>query len=129
MIIALGFSRTNTLASKIIRLFTKSQVSHVYVRVFDKFFKVSLILHSDWGGVQFDLAEKFDMENQAIEEFIINDARLDAAIAKNLWHLGNGYAYIRLINWAWAIILKRWIVRKIKDPIMDPSKLVCTDFA
>jgi hypothetical protein len=129
MIIALGFSRTNAWLSKTIRFFTGGQVSHVYIRVFDKFFKVPLILHSDWGGVQFDLAEKFDMENIAIEEYIIDSPALDDAMRKNLWHLGKGYAYIKLFNWTWAIILKRWFVRKVKDPIMDPSKLVCVDFA
>jgi len=126
--IAIGFSRTNNLPSKIIRFFIKSPISHAYVRIYDKFLKTSLILHSDWGGVQFDLAEKFDMENIAIEEYIINDNRFDDAIRKNLWHLGKGYAYIKLINWAWAIIIKRWFIRKVKDPITKPSKLICSDF-
>lgn len=128
MKLAIGFSRTNHLPSKLIRLFIKSPISHTYIRVYDRFFKVPLILHSDWGGVQFDLAEKFDIENIAIEEYIINDERLDDAIRKNLWHLGKGYAYVKLANWAWAIILKRWFVRKIKDPGQNPSKLICTDF-
>lgn len=128
MKIAIGFSRTNYLPSRLIRLFIKSPISHTYVRVYDKFFKVPFILHSDWGGVQFDLAEKFDIENIAIEEYIVDDARLDDAIRKNLWHLGKGYAYVKLANWAWAIIFKRWFVRKVKDPGVNPSKLICTDF-
>lgn len=128
MRISLGFSRTNNFPSRAIRWFTKSHISHVYIRVYDRFFKAPFILSSDWGGVQFDLAEKFDMENIAVEEYIIDDPRLDDAIRKNFWHLGKGYAYVKLFNWAWAIILKRWVVRKVKDPATNPTKLICVDY-
>jgi len=129
MKIALGFSRTNTLVSKSIRWFTKSQVSHVYIRVYDLTFKTYFILHSDMPGVVIDLAERFDMENTVLEEYIISDPRLDEAIRKNLWHLGKKYDYLKIVNLAWAIILKRWFVRKIKDPIVSPKALICVDFA
>ena len=128
MRVAIGFSRTNSIMSRLIRLFTKGSISHVYVRYYDKTFKVPLILHSDWGGVQFDLAEKFDMENIAVEEHILDDPKLEEAIRKNLWHLGKGYAYVKLWNWAWIIVLKRWFIRKVKDPVVNPKKLICTDF-
>lgn len=128
MRLAFGFSRTNNLPSRLIRFFIKSPISHTYVRVYDKFFKVPLILHSDFGGVQIVLAEKFDIENIAIEEYIIDDFRMDDAVKSNLWHLGKGYSYVKLVNWAWAIILKRWFVRKMTDPSENPAKLICTDF-
>jgi hypothetical protein len=128
MKIALGFSRTNNLPSKLIRLFTKGQVSHTYLRIYDTFFQQYFVLHADWDGVKIELADKFDLENNAIEEFIINDKRLNDAIRKGLWHLGKKYDYIKLFNWAWAIIFKRWIVRKVKDPVVDPKKLICVDF-
>ena len=93
MKIVVGFSTTNSLISKIIRSFTKSEVSHSYIRVYDEFLKTPLILHADWGGVMFSHAEKFDIENRAAEEFIIDDTRLDCSIKKNLWHLGKKYHY------------------------------------
>jgi len=124
----LGFSKTNSIYSKIIRFLDGGEISHVYLRIFDEFFGVWLIIHSDWGGVQVDLAEKFDLENITTEEYEIEDEDLHYAIVKNLWHLGKGYSYIKLFNWTWAIIFKRWFVRKIKDPITDPKKLICVDF-
>lgn len=128
MKISVGFSRTNTLISKLIRFFIKGPISHVYIRFYDKTLKSPLILHSDFSGVQIDLADKFDIENVAIEEFVIEDPKLDDAIRKNLWHLGKKYSYVKLWNWAWIIIFKRWFVRKVKDPALDPKKLICTDF-
>lgn len=128
MRIAVGFSWTNTLVSKGIRWFTKSQVSHVYIRVYDSTFKTYFILHSDMPGVVFTLAEQFDKENTVIEEYIISDPRLDEALRKNLWHLGKKYDYVKIVNLAWAIILKRWFVRKIKNPEISPKSLICVDF-
>lgn len=128
MKVALGFSRTNNLPSKLIRWFTKSQVSHTYLRLYVPTFKRYFVLHADWDGVKFELAEKFDTENIVIKEYIINDKRLDDAIVKNLWYIGRRYDYVKLFNWAWAIMLKRWIVRKVKDPSADPKKLICVDF-
>ena len=129
MRIALGFSRTNNLPSRMIRWFTRSQISHTYIRLYIPTFRKHFILHADWDGVKFDLAEKFEIENIILEEYIVDDSRLDASIIKNLWHLGKKYDYIKLFNWAWAIILKRWFIRKVKDPVIDPKKLICTDFA
>ena len=75
-----------------------------------------------------DLAEKFFIDNIPIEEFEVDDKRLDEAVKKNMWHLGKKYDYYKLFNWAWSIMLKRWFVRKMKDPLKSPKKLICVDF-
>jgi hypothetical protein len=128
MKIAVGFSRTNFFPSKAIRFFTNSPISHTYIRYYDKTLKTYKILHSDFGGVQFTLAERFDAENIATYEYIIDDPRLTSAICKNLWHLQKGYNYKRIWSWMWLIIFKRWFVRKIKDPKENPKSLICVDF-
>ena len=128
MKVAVGFSKTNFLPSKSIRLFTKAQISHTYIRFYDRTLKTYLILHSDFGGVQFSLADRFDAENIAVYEYIISDSRLDDSIRKNLWHLEKGYSYKRIWSWMWLIILKRWFVRKLKAPTTSPKSLICVDF-
>jgi len=128
MKLAIGFSRTDFLPSKLIRFFIKSPISHTYTRFYDKTLKTYLILHSDFGGIQLDLSEKFDSENIATYEYIIDDPKLDDALRKNLWWLGKGYNYKRIFSWMWAIILKRWFVRKIKNPKVSPKSLICVDF-
>lgn len=128
MKIAVGFSTTNTFFAKAVRFFTNSTISHTYIRFYDKTLKAHMILHSDFGGVQFSLAERFDAENVSMYEYVINDPRIESAITKNLWHLDKKYHYRKIWSWMWLIILKRWFVRKIKDPIENPKKLICTDF-
>lgn len=128
MRIAVGFSATNTLFSRAIRFFTNSTISHTYIRFYDKTLKAYMILHSDFGGVQFSLAERFDAENVSMFEYIINDSCLDDSLRKNLWHLDKRYHYRKIWSWMWLIILKRWFVRKVKAPLLDPKKVLCTDF-
>lgn len=130
MKLAIGFSTTNTFFAKAVRFFTNSTISHVYIRFYDKTLRTYLILHSDFGGVQFSLAERFDAQNVSMYEYIIDDPRLDKALVDNLWHLEKKYHYRRILEWMWLIILKRWIVRKIKEPLpnRNPKKLICTDF-
>lgn len=128
MKISIGFSTTKNIPSRLIRWWTKSHVSHTYIRIYDSFFQQYFVLHADWDGVKIQLAEKFDLENIALEEFVINDKRLNDAVRKNLWHIGKKYDYMKLVNLAWAIMLRRWIVRKFKDPGIEPKKLYCVDF-
>ena len=98
------------------------------MKVFDQTFGTHLVVHSDWDGVQFDLFEKFAIKNFTVEEYEVDDQRLDDAVKKNLWHLGKSYNFKKLFNFAWAIIFKRWFVRKIKDPTSDVKQLICVDF-
>lgn len=128
MRLSICFSTTNAFYSKIIRWLTGGSASHVYIRFFDQTLGTEMILHSDMPGVVFNLAEEFKIKNFTIEEYEIDDPRLDQAVKNNLWFLGKSYDYYKLINWAWIIIFKRWFVRKIKDPSKDPKKIVCVDY-
>lgn len=128
MKIKVGFSTTNTFYSKIIRWITKGNVSHVYIKLYDETLGTDIILHSDMPGVVIGLDEIFRIKNFTVEEYEIEDDRLNKAIKDNLWHLGKSYHYFKLIDWAIFIIFKRWLVRKIKDPITNPKKLICVDF-
>ena len=128
MKISLCYSTTNALYSKVIRWITKANVSHVYIRFYDETLGTDMILHSDMPGVVFNMAEIFSIKNFTTEEYEIEDERLKEAIKNNLWHLGKSYHYFKLIDWAVFIIFKRWLVRKIKNPVSNPKKLICVDF-
>lgn len=128
MKITVGFSTTKAIYSRIIRWFTNSPISHVYIRVYNETFGTDLILHSDMPGTIISLAEAFDITNFTTETYEIEDERLKEAIKDNLWHLGKGYHYFKLVDWSLFIILKRWLVRKVKKPITNPKKLICVDF-
>lgn len=107
---------------------TKATVSHVYIKFFDQTLGTEMILHSDMPGVVFNLAEEFKIKNFTVEEYEIEDSKLDQAIKNNLWFLGKKYDYYKLVDWAWAIVLRRWFVRKVKNPVSNPKKIICSDF-
>lgn len=126
--VSICFSTTNSLPSKVIRWLTKANISHSYLKVYDQTFGTNLVLHADFDGIQIDLFDKFSINNFTVVEYEIDDPRLDEAIKKNLWYLGKSYDYKKLFNFAWAVIFKRWFIRKIKDPISNPRSLICVDF-
>jgi hypothetical protein len=128
MKIRVGFSTTNGLLSKTIRWFTgNADVSHCYIRIYDEYLQVPLILHADWIGVIFEHAELFDKNNLVIEEYEIDDARLRVGLRKNLRLLKKSYDWKDIISWALALKFHRWFKRKLKDPISDPIKIICVN--
>lgn len=87
-----------------------------------------MILHADWPGVVFLDANVFDSDNIAIVEFEFDDPRLGKSLRKHLRFLGRKYDGWKLWNWAWTIMLRRWIKQKLETPIEDPKKIICVDF-
>ncbi len=129
MKIRVGFSTTNSWISRTIRWFIESKVSHTYIRFYDEFLGVELIMHADWDGVVIEDAELFEKQNTVIEEFEFEDPRFKASLRKNLRLLRKKYDYWNIAHWAWIITFKRWAKIKIKNPIDDPKKIWCVDFS
>lgn len=129
MKIRVGFSRTNTILSKLIRWFTDSQISHTYIRIYDDFVGVPIVLHADkHPGVCIIHGPLFDIENEVYTEYEIDSDLLDGSIKKNFALLGLKYDRWNLFSWAWVLTFKRWMEKKIENPIEDPKKLICVDF-
>ena len=126
MKIRIGFSRTDTFISKAIRWFLGANISHTYIRYHDEFMDLNYVVHADWPGVLPVLADRFDKENISVEEYEFEIPK--SALKRNLRLLGNRYDYLAIFGWAWTITLRRWIKKKIENPIEDPKKLICVDF-
>jgi hypothetical protein len=128
MKIAVGFSTTTLLVSRIIRWVTSSDISHSYIRFYDATLGVDIVCHADFPGVVIVPTSKFDSENIAIEEFEIDDARLNTSIRKNMRLIGKRYPRRKLIAWIPFVLFKKWLKRKVKNPLDDPDGLICVDF-
>jgi hypothetical protein len=89
---------------------------------------MNLIAHADLPGVIIEDADEFDKQNKVIEEFEIDDERLRPILTKNLKLLKRKYDWWNIAHWAWIIAWKRWIKRKIHNPVEDPKKLICVQF-
>ncbi len=125
MKIAVGFSTSGMWFSKIIRACTRSKVSHCYIRIHDEFLKTTLILHVEQ-TVRVHRAQEFDQENMAIQEYIVDDDRLDESIVHNLRHLNKKF------NWwdwfGWFPLIKKWAKTKVKAPTHSFKKMICVDY-
>jgi len=128
MKIIVGFSTTNSIWSRLFRWFMQANISHCYIRIFDEYLQVPLIVHADYPGVIFEHADTFDRENIIIEEFEIEDDRLVVGFQNNLRFLKMKYDWWNIFNWALVIKFQRWFKRKVKHPTEDPKKLICVEF-
>lgn len=79
-------------------------------------------------GVVVVYSSIFDKNNETFVEFEIESSDFQKSLKKNLVLLGKKYDYWNLLDWAWMITFKRWVEKKIKNPIEDPSKIICVDF-
>lgn len=127
MRVVLGFSYGNGWLSKIIKWFINSDVSHTYIKIKKGLMDSNICFHSDPEGVVIQLEETFNAENNVVEEYEIEDERVEKSITRNLKFLGKKYDYMRLVNWAWFIAFKRWVKLKMKNPTEAPGKIICVD--
>jgi hypothetical protein len=125
--VIVGFSYGNHLISRIIKWFIDSDVSHTYIKIKGGLMGSDVAFHADPIGVVVHLEEVFDVENNVVEEYEIEDIRVEQSITRNLRHLGKKYHYWKLLNWAWVLTFRRWVKMKIQNPTEDPSKLICVD--
>jgi hypothetical protein len=128
MKLRVGFSKTNSLISKVIRWVIGAPFSHTYIRFYDEYLGMNLIAHADWPGVIIIQADRFDKENTVVEEFEFDLPPLKTALVRNLRFLGSRYDYLSILGWAWTIALRRAARLVVKNPLDDPKSLICVDF-
>lgn len=128
MKIVVGFSKTRSIPSKLIRWFLGTSFSHCYIRLWDPFWKTEQIFHSDFPGVVLTNAKIFEKENFPIEEFEVDDEKLLESLRKNYNLLGTKYDYSALFGWGWTIAFQKWIKKKIEKPFDDPKEILCVEF-
>lgn len=128
MKITVGFSTTNGWFSKAIRMFLKAQVSHTYIRFHDPFLAGDLVFHADLPGVVLEDWEVFKEQNIVVEEYEIEDEKLLYLIQKNKRLLKRKYDWGQIWDWAWVILFRKYVQKKLSNPLDDPKKLICVEF-
>ena len=119
-----GFSTTDSIVSKIIRWFTKSEVSHA-------FFVIDLlgrawVLESGFHGVTLSPAEKFTAKNTI--KYLAQVHELDEPdVATVMNDLGENYDFGGLFGSAFVVI-GRWFKQKWRNPWADPKAMFCSEF-
>lgn len=130
MKIIVGFSRSSSPLSAVIRCLTGSKVSHVYVREVDPRFQEDLIVQASGLTVNVESISHFLSHTSVVEEFAI-----DVDIAKWLTgenfkrsSLGKPYGWLQLAGYGYTLVCKRfgW---KVRNPLADGDhSYVCVEW-
>ena len=124
--VQIGFStrKYNPLAA-LIRLMTKSKVSHTWLLYMDKTFGIQMVLEATVEGVRISPYDKFNKKNQIIA---IIDPRysIEKGLISIKERLGDKYNFMGLFG-MFFVIVGRWFKRKVKNPLHDPNALYCSE--
>lgn len=117
--------------SRVIRWWTKSEVSHCVIVYYDTFYKTRMVLTADEDGFVKVPWERWEKQNFVVHSFILMGNPVEESIA---WlgreYLGTKYDYGSF--WANAVRHKLGIVWKILGPyitskLVNPQKLICSE--
>lgn len=116
-------ARTNWF-SRLVRWFTKSQVSHVFLEYDSSLWGGRWVAEATVGGVRKVPSYKA-RKNVVFEYRFLGDPRPGcAAIAS---YFGNKYDYAGIVGFAVFILLWRWLHLKIKRPFTHSKAQLCSE--
>lgn len=119
----IGFSTSDAWYSRIIRRFTKSEVSHTFLLV--EVLGRDLVFEEGPDGFHARTVENFSKGNRivrVIEPKYPIDAGVEAAF---VW-LGQRYDYVGLLG-MFFVMVARWFGKKIHNPMSSASSMFCSE--
>lgn len=122
--VTVGFSTTSKWLSRLIRLFTKSRVSHAWIGYYDETLDKRMVMQAEAWGYEVRPWSRWMKQNRRVAEFIVpSPERARAALRGISAFLGVKYDYTAAL---WLAV-KRWWGRFLKRPHHDPGKLMCSE--
>lgn len=119
--ITFGFSTSNSIASGIMRWFTKSKASHAWIAFDSSELGIRMIMHATIGGFKLNQWNKWKKNKIIVAEFeCLEDLSDGLKIMAS--QLDNHYDYLEVI----MLAFKRWF-KKFKNPIQDKTRLSCSE--
>jgi hypothetical protein len=121
--ITIGFSTTNKWRSRLIRLITRSKVSHAWISFYDATLKQRMIMQAETWGYEVRPFNRWVKENTWVSEFKIPQINTVEALHYIASYLGSDYDY----KACFYTMIRRWISKKRKNPLDSPNKLMCSE--
>lgn len=121
--ISIGFSTTDTWMGKLIRWFTKSQVSHVFV--YFELGNSGWVVEAGWTGVDIISWDKFTRDNKVVKMVNLPDA-VDPDLAYTLEMVGEPYDYPGLLGMV-LVMAGRHFHRKWNNPTASGKAIFCSE--
>jgi len=120
--VRLVFTASQSWFGRLIRWFTKSKTSHVFIEfpVWDR----RMVVESTVGGTRMVLATK--ARHGVVAEYKLN-VETKPSLIKLMPYLGTPYDYSGLLLLAWARIALSWAKAKVKQPLWGTKAVKCSE--
>ena len=130
--IILGFStRTHfNLFSSLIRLFTKSKVSHVYVRLPIPAYNTNMIFQASGLKVNYEFYDLFLEKETIIEEYEIpvSDEQYAKSELFRITEAGKDYSMREIIGLVYVLFMRQILKKQVANPLSQGSQAyICVD--
>ena len=119
------FTASPKLSSRIIRWFTRSPVSHVYVEYESELWGGRWAAEATKGGVRKVIAKKSRHDVHAEFRCKFDTKKGLRAVSE---FLGEDYDYLGVAFYAIVVLLRRWFSAKIKNPMYSSKSQFCSEF-
>lgn len=123
--IRMGFSTSKGIISWLIRKVTRSKVSHAWVTFRDETLNKTVVMHATRMGFHLEPWVMFVKHNDIKAQFTCTLDLLPGAQYMADW-LGTKYDFKSIVGFVW-IWIASWFKRKVKNPVRDTSKMVCSE--
>lgn len=125
--IIVGFSTGSSIVARLIRWFTQSKISHVYVRYYDCSLGTWMVIGAKFLGVEVESFSKFKEKSKIIFEFKCLKS-LDVALKTMSSRIGQPYDFPALLGMSWVVLMWKWMKVRIVNPFSDSRTFICTEF-
>lgn len=124
--IKIGFSASDSLISRAIRWFTRSQASHAFLVVEGGFFGVTVVMEATNGGFRIVPFEHYVNEHTRLVRLVEPRTSLDEGVRRAALWLGEHYDYGGLFGMA-IVMVGRWLRRKWRNPWQNARAMFCSE--
>lgn len=123
--IQIGFNTSNALISRIIRFFTRQEVSHAFIVYDDEEFGGKFVLEANWDGYH---VKPYEEAVKGSTKIILVEPRYNVTELLKVcsqW-LGKPYDYPGLVGNV-PVMISRWFKKKAKNPTQNPKAMFCSE--
>jgi hypothetical protein len=130
MNVLFGFSSSQWWVSRLIKRFTRAEVSHAFLYLRATEFG-DLVMEAGWDGWRMSTPEALCSGTTRIVELVPCPENMRApvlaAVVASRSALGERYDYEGLLGMAWVEIAKNWLRKKVKNPFRSARSMFCSD--
>lgn len=118
--IKVGFSKSGSLISKLVRFFSRSDISHTWLLLEDLVGGIDLVMEAVPGGFHIITYERFVRENQVIDVVDLNTTYSESSLRRAFGWMGKRYDYLTVFGMMW-VLFGRFFGKKWKNPLSSKS--------